>query len=60
MPALGGAEAQKKMNANAAAAIISSQTDHFAFAPQQSVPPAEWLTADPAFWKHKPAPKQTP
>ena len=35
--ALGGEEAQKKMNANASAAIISSQTDHFAFAPQQSV-----------------------
>ena len=58
--ALGGPEAQKKLAANAAAAIISSQTDHFAFAPQQSMAPAEWVTADPGFWKHKPAPKKTP
>lgn len=58
--ALGGMEAQKKMNANASAAIISTQTDHFAFSPQQSVPPAEWVTADPGYWKHKAAPKKTP
>ncbi len=58
--ALGGMEAQKKMNANAAAAIISSQTDHFAFSPQQSIPPAEWVTADPGYWKRKAAPKKMP
>lgn len=58
--ALGGPEAQKKMNANASAAVISSQTDHFAFAPQQSVVPAEWVTADPAFWKLKAPVKKTP
>jgi hypothetical protein len=58
--ALGGAEGQKKMNANAAAAIISSQTDHFAFSPQQSLPPADWVTADPGFWKRKAAAKKTP
>lgn len=58
--ALGGPEGQKKLNANAAAAIISSQTDHFAFAPQQSVAPADWVTADPAFWKLKSATKKTP
>jgi hypothetical protein len=58
--ALGGPEAQKKLAANAAAAIISSQTDHFAFAPQQSNVPAEWVTADPGFWKHKPAPAKKP
>ena len=58
--ALGGPEAQKKMAANAAASVISSQTDHFAFAPQQSVVPAEWVTADPGFWKHKPAAKKAP
>ena len=58
--ALGGMEAQKKMNANASAAIISSQTDHFAFAPQQSIPPAEWITANPGYWKQKAAPKRTP
>jgi hypothetical protein len=58
--ALGGTEGQKKMAANAAAAIISTQTDHFAFAPQQSIPPAEWVAADPGYWKHKTAPKKTP
>jgi hypothetical protein len=59
--ALGGPDAMKKMAANAAAAIISSQTDHFAFAPQQSNAPAEWVTTDPAYWKLKaPAPKKTP
>lgn len=58
--ALGGPEAQKKMAANAAAAIISSQTDLFAFAPQQSNAPAEWVTADPGFWKLKAPAKKTP
>ena len=58
--ALGGPEAQKKMAANASAAIISSQADHFAFAPQQSYVPPEWVTADPGYWKHKPAAKKTP
>lgn len=58
--ALGGAEGQKKLAANGAAAVISSQTDHFSFAPAQSLVPAEWVTADPGYWKHKPAPKKTP
>jgi hypothetical protein len=52
--ALGGAEGQKKLDAMAAAAVVSSQADHFAFAPQQSIPPAEWVTSDPAYWTHKP------
>ena len=57
--ALGGPEGQKKMAANTAAAVVSSQVDLFAFAPQQSVPPPEWVTADPRFWKHKvPAPRK--
>ncbi len=60
LAALGGEEGQKRMTENAAAAIISSQVDLFAFAPQQSVPPPEWISADPAFWKHKPAAKKTP
>lgn len=58
--ALGGEEAQKKMTANSAAAIINSQSDLFAFAPQQSVPPPEWVTADPAYWKHKVPAKKAP
>ena len=52
--ALGGAEGQKKLDAIAASAIISSEVDVFAFAPQQSIPPAEWMTADPKFWTRKP------
>jgi hypothetical protein len=58
--ALGGPEGQKKLDAMTASAVISSETDHFAFAPQQSFPPPEWVTADPAFWKHKPVVKKTP
>ena len=60
MAALGDSLARKRMTANQAAAIISSQTDQFAFAPQQSVPSPEWIAADPGYWKHKPAPKKTP
>ncbi len=60
LAALGGPEAQKKMAANAAAAIISSQADIFAFAPQQSYVPPEWVTADPGYWKQTPATKKTP
>ena len=58
--ALGGPEGQKKMAANTAAAVISSQTDLFAFAPPQSVPPPEWVAADPTYWKHKVHVKKTP
>jgi len=58
--ALGGPEGQKKMAANTAAAVISSQTDLFAFAPQQSIPPAAWVAADPGYWKYKTAPKKKP
>ncbi len=53
--ALGGPDAQKKLAANAASAVISSQTDLFAFAPQQSIAPPDWVTADPGYWKRKPA-----
>lgn len=60
MAALGDSVTQQKMVANQKAAIISWQTDVFAFAPQQSVPPAAWIAKDPGFWKHKSAPKKTP
>jgi len=56
--ALGGPEGQKKMAANTAAAVASQQADLFSFAPQQSIPPAEWVTADPGYWKRKAAPKK--
>lgn len=54
--ALGGEDGQKKLDALAASAIVSSQVDLFSFSPQQSIPPAEWVKADPGFWARKPAP----
>jgi hypothetical protein len=57
---LGGEAAQKKMAANQASAVISSETNNFRFLPQQSIPPAEWVTADPKYWGRKPAPKKVP
>ena len=56
--ALGGADGQKKMAANTSAAVASQQSDLFSFAPQQSIPLADWLAADPGYWKRKPAPKK--
>jgi hypothetical protein len=58
--ALGDSTARARMAANTAAAIISTQTDLFSFAPQQSYPPEEWVKADPGYWKHKAAVKKTP
>ena len=56
--ALGGPEGQKKMAANTSAAVVSSQVDLFAFAPQQSIVPPEWVAADPGYWRLKaPAPR---
>lgn len=52
--ALGGEEGQKKIAALMGSAVISQQTDHFAFEPSQSVPPPEWIAANPGFWKPKP------
>ena len=54
--ALGGAEGQAKMDASAAAAIISSEANVFAFAPAQSIPLPAWVAADPGYWKPKPKP----
>jgi hypothetical protein len=58
--ALGGPEGEKKMAANSAAAVISTQNDLFAFAPQQSIPLAAWVAADPGYWKYKTTPKKAP
>ena len=54
LAALGGEEGQKKIAALMGSAVISQETDHFAFTPSQSVPPAEWIAANPGFWKAKP------
>lgn len=49
--ALGGPEAQKKMEGMAASAIINGENNVFAFVPDQSIPPPEWIAADPKYWK---------
>jgi len=56
--ALGGPDGQKKMNDNAAASIVNSEVNNFRFEPSQSIPPAEWVAADPKFWKPAPAVKR--
>ena len=58
MTALGGADGQKTMAANTANAVVSQQVDLFSVAPQQSIPSPEWVTADPGYWKRKPAAKK--
>ena len=59
--ALGGDEGQKKMAALQSSAVMSQQTDHFAFTPSQSLPMDTFIAADPGFWKPKaPAAKKTP
>jgi len=57
--ALGGPDGQKKMRDNASASMISSEVNNFMFEPGQSIPPAEWVAADPKFWKPAPAAKRT-
>lgn len=54
--ALGGPDGQKKLDALTASAVVTSQVDHFAFTPQQSIPQPEWVKADPGFWARKPLP----
>jgi hypothetical protein len=60
LAALGGETAQKKMAANSASSVISTEQNTFRFLPQQSVPPAEWVTADPKYWTRTAAPKKNP
>lgn len=56
--ALGGPDAQKKMNENSATSIISSEANNFMFEPSQSIPPAAWVAADPKYWKPAPTAKR--
>ena len=50
-----GEEGMKKIDELFAACVDSSETQIFAFAPQMSYPPDEFVKADPDFWKLKPA-----
>ena len=49
--ALGGEDGQKKLATMAASYLLSSQTDHFAFVPSQSIVSAAWAKEDPTYWK---------
>jgi hypothetical protein len=50
-----GEDGMKKLGELSAASIESSETNVFAFNPRMSYVPDEWITADPGFWKPKPA-----
>jgi hypothetical protein len=54
--ALGGEDGQKKMAALTANFMISSQSDHYAFIPSQSVVGPAWASQDPTYWKHQTTP----
>ena len=51
-----GEDGMKKIDELFAASVDSSETQIFAFAPQMSYAPDEFVKADPDFWKPKPAP----
>jgi hypothetical protein len=48
--AMGGEEGRKRSAAATANYMISSQTDHYAFLPKQSMVSADWAKSDPSFW----------
>jgi hypothetical protein len=48
-----GDEGMKKLRDLSAAAIESSETQLFQFAPKMSYPPDAWVKADPEFWNPK-------
>jgi hypothetical protein len=51
-----GAAGMKKLDELSAAAIESEQTNLFAIDPKMSLPPKEWVDAEPDFWAPKPVP----
>jgi hypothetical protein len=50
LAAMGGDEGRKSAAAAAANYLLSSQTDHFAFLPKQSMVSANWAKSDPSYW----------
>ena len=56
LAALGGEEGRTKMTTMSGNYLVSSQTDHFAFVPSQSVVSAGWAAADPSYWKLRTTP----
>lgn len=51
-----GEEGMKRVDELFAASVDSSETQIFAFSPQMSYTPDEFVKADPDFWKPKPTP----
>src|SRR5260370_41850239 len=49
--------AQNREEADAAAAIVGTESNVFAVRPSWSFPSKEWIAADPAFWQPSPAAK---
>jgi hypothetical protein len=60
MQALGGDAGQKKLADIQSSAIVSSETNVFAFSPSMSYSSPEMIAGDPAFWGPKPAPAAAP
>jgi hypothetical protein len=57
-----GAYGMKKLDELIAACVQDEHTNIFAFDPKLSLPPAEWIAAEPDFWapKHVAAPAKKP
>jgi hypothetical protein len=53
LAALGGDEGRTRAAAAAANYMASSQTDHYAFLPKQSMVSADWAKSDPSYWTVK-------
>jgi hypothetical protein len=49
-----GKDGMKKLEELSAAAIETEQTNLFHFSPKMSIPPPEWVAAEPAYWTPKP------
>lgn len=58
-----GAEGMKKLEQMEASCVEMEQTNLFRFSPKMSIPPEEWIQAEPDYWKPKtptPARKSAP
>jgi len=53
--ALGGEAGQKRLAELQSSALISSESNHFAFSPAMSYSSPQLIAGDPAFWAPKPA-----
>jgi hypothetical protein len=58
--ALGGEAGQKRLAELGSSAVISSESNHFAFSPAMSYASPQLVAGDPAFWAPQPAPAMKP